>query len=390
MFDPNRKRLLALDGGGIMGCITLGILARIESELRDATGNPELRLRDFFDYIGGTSTGAIIAAGLAIGKSVDDLSTLYRRDGKAMFTRARLLARMRHRYQARKLGERLKAEFGEDSIHQLMEKGQLLPGRHLLVVTRNVNTDSPWPISTNPNALFNNLSLTDCNLQIPLWKLIRASTAAPTYFEPEKLQWSPNDPKSAAVFEDGGVTPYNNPAFLLYRMATLPAYRCEWQEGEDRMMLVSIGTGTRFRVMKKVNPFGQSFIGAAKTIPSVLMRGMAVEADICCRQVGRCVSGAEIDLELRGMTNHSDCEREAIMESAADSGRKAFLYARYDPDVSQKGLAALGLTNINAGKLAMDNVAMIDDLFCIGDAAAREQVDFQNHFAAFIKPGSAS
>ena len=65
--------------------------------------------------------------------------------------------------------------------------------------------------------------------------------------------------KSAAVFEDGGVTPYNNPAFLLYRMATLPAYRCEWPEGEDRMMLVSIGTGTRFRVMKKVNPFWAIF-----------------------------------------------------------------------------------------------------------------------------------
>ena len=271
-----------------------------------------------------------------------------------------------------------------------MEKGQLLPGRHLLVVTRNVNTDSPWPISTNPNALFNNLNLTDCDLRILLWKPIRASTAVPSYFEPEKLQWNPNDPIKAAVFKDGGGTPYNNPAFLLYRMATLLAYRCGWPEGGNRMMLVSIGTGTRFRVKNKVNPFGQSFIGAAKTIPSVLMRSMAVEADICCRQVGRCVSGAEIDLELRGMTNHSDCEPEAIMESTADSGRKAFLYARYDPDVSQKGLAASGLTIINAGEFAMDNVAMIDDLFCIGGAAAQEQVDFQNHFAAFIKPGSAS
>jgi len=85
-----------------------------------------------------------------------------------------------------------------------MEKGQLLPGRHSLVATRNVNTDSPWPISTNPNALFNNLRLTDCNLRILLWKPIRASTAAPSYFEPEKLQWNPNDPIRADVFKDGG------------------------------------------------------------------------------------------------------------------------------------------------------------------------------------------
>ena len=390
MFNPNRKRLLALDGGGIMGCITLAFLARIESELRDATGNPELRLRDFFDYIGGTSTGAIIAAGLAIGKSVDDLSTLYRRDGAAMFTRSPLLDRWRHRYEALQLGERLKAEFGEGSVRHLMDEGRLLPGRHLLVVTRNVNTDSPWPISTNPHARFNAPDLPDCNLQIPLWQLVRASTAAPTYFEPERLQWDPEDPDSAFVFEDGGVTPYNNPAFLLYRMATLPGYRCEWPEGEDRMMLVSVGTGTRFRVMEEVNPRGRSLFEAAKTVPSVLMRGMAVEADICCRQVGRCVFGPEIDIELGGMASDFDEEPGAMKGSVAESGRKAFLYARYDPDISQKGLDALGLSDVDADKLAMDNVAMIEDLFRIGEAAAQTQVDFRNHFAAFIESGSAA
>ena len=390
MFDPNRKRLLALDGGGIMGCITLGFLARIESELRDATGNPEFRLRDFFDYIGGTSTGSIIAAGLAIGKSVDDLSALYRREGAAMFTRAPLWKRVYHRYQARPLGEKLKAEFGEGSIRQLMEEGQLLPGRHLLVVTRNVNTDSPWPISTNPHAQFNALDLPDCNLQIPLWQLVRASTAAPTFFEPQRLRWDPEDPDSAFVFEDGGITAYNNPAFLLYRMATQPAYRCEWPEGEDRMMLVSVGTGTQFRVMKKVNLLGQFFIGAAKTIPCVLMRGIAVEADICCRQVGRCVSGPKIDCELGRMASDFDDEPGAMKGSVAESGHKAFLYARYDPDVSQQGLAALGLSDIDADKLKMDNVAMIEDLFRIGEATAQTQVDFQNHFSAFIGSGSAA
>ena len=60
------------------------------------------------------------------------------------------------------------------------------------------------------------------------------------------------------------------------------------------------------------------------------------------------------------------------------------------PTYLKNGLAALGLTNIKAGELAMDNVAMIEDLFCIGEAAAQKQVDFQNHFAAFIKPGSTA
>ena len=47
----------------------------------------------------------------------------------------------------------------------------------------------------------------------------RASAAAPTYFAPERLQWDLNDPDKQFYFEDGGVTPYNNPSFLLFKMA---------------------------------------------------------------------------------------------------------------------------------------------------------------------------
>ena len=48
------RKLLALDGGGIRGIISLEILARIESELRAASGNNELVLADYFDYVGGS------------------------------------------------------------------------------------------------------------------------------------------------------------------------------------------------------------------------------------------------------------------------------------------------------------------------------------------------
>ena len=51
--------MLALDGGGIRGLITLGILEKIEKLVKDRAGG---KLCDYFDYIGGTSTGAIIAA----------------------------------------------------------------------------------------------------------------------------------------------------------------------------------------------------------------------------------------------------------------------------------------------------------------------------------------
>jgi len=62
------RRIWALDGGGIRGVITLGILERIEALVTKKSGKENFC--DYFDYIAGTSTGAIIAAELARGMSV--------------------------------------------------------------------------------------------------------------------------------------------------------------------------------------------------------------------------------------------------------------------------------------------------------------------------------
>ncbi|OKO73742.1 patatin [Bradyrhizobium sp. NAS80.1] len=64
-------RILSLDGGGAKGFYTLGVLKEIEALVG-------CRLCDKFDLVYGTSTGAIIAALLGIGKSVDEIEELYR------------------------------------------------------------------------------------------------------------------------------------------------------------------------------------------------------------------------------------------------------------------------------------------------------------------------
>ena len=72
------KRILALDGGGIRGALTLGYLQRIEDVLKEQSDDKEnFRLSDYFDLIGGTSTGAIIASCLAIGMKVSQITDLY-------------------------------------------------------------------------------------------------------------------------------------------------------------------------------------------------------------------------------------------------------------------------------------------------------------------------
>ncbi len=59
LFDPGPKRVLALDGGGLRGVLTLSYLDKLENLLRARHGgDPDFRLSDYFDLIGGTSTGS--------------------------------------------------------------------------------------------------------------------------------------------------------------------------------------------------------------------------------------------------------------------------------------------------------------------------------------------
>src|SRR5262245_51270375 len=99
--EKNRQhRMLALDGGGIRGVLTLEILIRMEELLAAATGRgASFRLCDFFDYIGGTSTGAIISAGLARGMSARELMTFYLSAGPKMFEKPFLLQRLQNFYK---------------------------------------------------------------------------------------------------------------------------------------------------------------------------------------------------------------------------------------------------------------------------------------------------
>ncbi len=86
-------KLLACDDGGIRGIISIEILARIEAELRKSSGNSKFVLADYFDHVGGTSTGAIIATLIALGHSADEVRDFYLRSGAEMFYKARLWER---------------------------------------------------------------------------------------------------------------------------------------------------------------------------------------------------------------------------------------------------------------------------------------------------------
>jgi len=368
-FGTERPRkLLALDGGGIRGVLSLEILAEIERKIAAKTG--VTRLGDYFDYIGGTSTGAIIAAGLSIGMTAAELLDFYREAGVSMFEKSALLERLKSFYTDEPLAAKLQGIFREKDGTQADLTSERLRCL-LLVVTRNMTTDSAWPISSNPFAKYNDSARPDCNRRIPLWQLVRASTAAPVFFPPEILNWDPHDPNKSFVFVDGGLTPYNNPAFLLFRMATQPAYRLNWKTGEQNLLLVSVGTGAAAGVTDAVE---RNLAGNMLNLPSELMYGIQVEQDINCRTFGRCVHGSEIDREMGNLV---------LPAETPDHGR-FFRYVRYNADLSQKALNDLGLGEIEAAAVQkMDSVGQLENLSRVGKAVAQKEISI-DHFGAFV------
>jgi patatin-like phospholipase/acyl hydrolase len=138
-------------------------------------------LGDYFDYIGGTSTGAIIATFLSLGWRISDILKFYVDAGSAMFDKASLLSRFRYKFEDEKLSALLKDQLGAQTTLASDRLRTLL-----MLVMRNATTDSPWPISKNPRAKYNDPKRVDNNLNLPLWQLVRASTAAPTYFPPRR------------------------------------------------------------------------------------------------------------------------------------------------------------------------------------------------------------
>ena len=388
------RKLLAIDGGGIRGVLTLEILAEIEQQIEKQTGID--RLGEYFDYIGGTSTGSIIAAGLAVGMSAKELLDFYEQFGKQMFEKTGLLDRITSLvsslYEDEPLAKKLKEIFHDGGTPR--QPADLSSDRLrclLLVVTRNITTDSPWPISSNPFAKYNDPTRDDCNLRIPLWQLVRASTAAPIFFLPEVVRLNPKKPEEVRVFVDGGITPYNNPAFLLFRMASHPAYRLNWKPGEENLLLISVGTGAAPSTTPAIQRNALANLGH---LPGELMYGIQVEQDINCRTFGWCVHGSEIDREIGDLVLAAEDETVA----PADHGR-FFRYARYNADLSQNGLTKVdqkldqkGLSEVeriggipSASVLQMDAVDQIEHLRKIGRAVAKTEVDVNKHFGRFLK-----
>ena len=363
------KKILAMDGGGIRGVFTLEVLARMERLLREHYGREDLVLRDHFDFFAGTSTGAIIAACLCWGYSVGQIMEFYVGYGRKMFEPVPWYKPYKKflisRFNAIPLSDMLKRTFSEDGegkIPALLgtdklrgKDGQL---RLLMVVVRNHSTGSAWPLTNNPYAKYNNACHEECNLNIPLYKVVRASTAAPVYFDPEVIQLG----KSTSVFVDGSITPYNNPALIAALTAVLPCYNLNWETGAEKIRLVSVGT-IRFPsgLPKEARTLWIGYNAAH--IPAALIQGAASQQDYLCRCLGACLYGEPLDSEVGDLVG------------VPMPGQRLFSYVRYNR--SYGGAEVQQLLRKHPAVGSLDAVHTIPILRAIGQEYA-DKVQLQH------------
>lgn len=371
---PGPKRILALDGGGLRGIVALGYLRRIEEILKARHGGrDDFRLCHYFDLIAGTSTGAIIVAALALGMSVDELTGIYLRLGKEVFRRS--LWRqglMRARYRHEELSAQLQRVCGK---HTTLGGPQLKTG--LLVMTKRMDTGSPWPLGNNPRGRYFEAAEGDdwiSNGDYPLWRVVRASAAAPRYFDPEEITIYRSRPLRAVkgVFVDGGVSPFNNPTLQAFMYATLDGYRVGWETGADKLLVVSVGTG---RGDPGKEPTWIAAKGAVKSLLS-LMDDAGALVETMCQWLSTGPTHRAIDSEIGTLLGDSI------------GGVPCFTYARYDLSLTEPSVATLK-PGIDAQTLesltAMDvprNMPLLKEL---ADADAARIA--QGHFSASFDLG---
>ena len=381
--SAGQKKILACDGGGILGLMSVEILAKLEADLRTRLQKPNLVLADYFDFVCGTSTGAIIASCISTGMSIDQIRTFYTASGQQMFDKASLLKRLQYSYNDEPLAKKLREELDKALKHVASpaEPNATLGDEGLrtllMMVMRNVTTDSPWPVTNNPLAKYNDRARPDCNLKLPLWQLVRASTAAPTFFPPEVVTFGKDTLKPYQfIFVDGGVTTYNNPAFLAFQMVTAAPYKINWATGADQLLIVSVGTGSAAKARPGVDKDDLWLLDNAKNVPGALMNAASAGWDMSCRIVGDCRFGPPIDREICDLVPTEQCPSTSTIP-------KQFAYVRYDPDVSQDGLNALGLAEIKAEKVqVMDSVKNMPEIQRVGTTYAAKHVTL-DHLKGF-------
>ena len=254
-----RFRILSLDGGGIRGLFTATLLGRLLARRR--------KLIDSADLIAGTSTGGILALGLAAGLEPSQLARLYREQGGRIFDDSAwddirdLGQAIGADYDQRALRGELVKQFGQATLGDL--------GKRVLVPAFDLDAPAKRgrPRMWKPK-FFHNFPGSDSDRREKVVDVALRTSAAPTYFP------------TYQGYVDGGVVA-NNPSMAAVAQALDP--RAAGRDLQD-LVVLSIGTGTESTFIRG-DRLDWGWAQWARPLVTLMISGVEGVADFQCRQL---------------------------------------------------------------------------------------------------------
>jgi hypothetical protein len=361
LFGPGPKRILSLDGGGVRGALSIALLEKLEREIEALEGRP-VRLCDWFDLIGGTSTGAIIASAVALGYSAAEVRRFYEELAPRIFKRSRYrILGWQAKFDGRRLAQELETVIGPRTL----DSAEVNTG--LCVLLKRMDTGSAWMVMNNPRSVFWETPADNAftgNRHLRLANLVRASTAAPSFFDPEVIEIVKGQPPG--LFIDGGLTPHNNPALMLLMAALLPAYGLNWKTGPENLLIVSIGTGSFRPSMTTREALKASALGLAlRSLAAIIAENQQLVMTLLT-YFGETPTKWPINSEI------------GDLGPIQAPGGPLFRFLRYDARLEQGWLEANLGEAVAADEVAalrhMDDPLNMPRLYALGQAAAERQI----------------
>jgi patatin-like phospholipase/acyl hydrolase len=250
-------RLLSIDGGGIRGLVPAVILAEIEKRT-------EKPIAQLFDFITGTSTGGLLALGLTkpgeLGQpcyTAKDLVKLYENEGDDIFScsikhRVRAVVNLfEEKYTSHPLEKFLEKYFGETRLKEALAD--------VFIPVYEIERRIPFFFESRK-------ARQRARYDFQMKQVARAAVAAPTYFEPLKLETDELADYYALI--DGGVFA-NNPAMCGYVEAK------KVYGSESEVMIVSLGTGTHTKTIPYEEAAGWGLANWAQPLLDVVLDGQS-------------------------------------------------------------------------------------------------------------------
>ena len=305
-------RVLSIDGGGIRGIIPGVIVSYLEKQLQKEKG-VDTRLSDYFDLLSGTSTGGILTCTYLVpdqnGRpkyTADQAVDIYLKQGGAIFD-INLWQKIKRgdglfdeKYSADALEKALLDYFGDTKLSELIKPCLI----------------TSYDIRKRKAMFFNQADATTEIYDFMVKDVARATSAAPTYFEPAHIK-SLFGTKYPLV--DGGMFA-NNPSMCAYSEArTMKFGDNHHHPTAEDMMIVSISTGSEAKPYHFDDMKDKGVIGWIKPIIDIMMSGNSETVDFQLKQIFDAVDNSNDYYRLKPSIYNASPE----MDNASETNLKA-------------------------------------------------------------------